>query len=87
MKVVTRGTVQNGMITVHEPLPLPDGTKVTISLEVDEAKGAPVSEEQVTEFASLPFHGMWADREDMTDSVAWVREIRKQWRQRPTRQA
>jgi hypothetical protein len=87
MKVVTRGTVQNGMVTVHEPLPLPDGTEVTISIEADEAQGTPVSEEQVTEFTALPFHGMWADREDMADSVAWVRRIREQWRQRPTHQA
>lgn len=27
-----------------------------------------------------PFIGMWKDREDMTDSVAWVRGVRKeQW--------
>ena len=27
-----------------------------------------------------PFIGMWKDREDMSDSVAWVRKIRKeQW--------
>ena len=35
--------------------------------------------------ADLPFFGMWADREDMTDSVAWVRKDREQWRQRATR--
>ena len=28
-----------------------------------------------------PFIGMWKDREDMKDSVAWVREVRKrEWR-------
>ena len=27
-----------------------------------------------------PFIGMWKDREDMADSVAWVRSVRKeQW--------
>ena len=27
-----------------------------------------------------PFRGMWKDREDMKDSTAWVRNIRKsQW--------
>jgi hypothetical protein len=27
-------------------------------------------------FAALPFFGMWADREDMRDSAAWVRRLR-----------
>jgi hypothetical protein len=26
---------------------------------------------------SEPFVGMWRDREDMTDSTAWVREVRR----------
>jgi hypothetical protein len=25
-----------------------------------------------------PFIGMWKDRDDMSDSVAWVRELRRQ---------
>ncbi len=33
-------------------------------------------------FADLPFFGMWADREDMKDSAAWVREERASWNQR-----
>lgn len=29
-----------------------------------------------------PFVGMWKDREDMQDSTAWVRDLRrKEWRQ------
>ncbi|MBI2843112.1 MAG: DUF2281 domain-containing protein [Armatimonadetes bacterium] len=31
---------------------------------------------------SLPFFGMWADREDMTDSAAWVRKERERWDER-----
>jgi hypothetical protein len=27
---------------------------------------------------------MWADRDDMTDSVAWVRRERDKWQQRLT---
>ncbi|MFZ1702348.1 MAG: hypothetical protein WBO10_02710 [Pyrinomonadaceae bacterium] len=31
-------------------------------------------------FEDDPFFGMWNDREDMTDSTAWVRSIReKHW--------
>lgn len=30
--------------------------------------------------ADEPFIGMWKDREDMEDSVTWVRDVReKQW--------
>lgn len=33
------------------------------------------------DIASEPFIGMWRDREDMKDSTAWVRAIRKKhWR-------
>ena len=31
---------------------------------------------------SLPFFGMWADREDMADSAAWVRKEREKWSSR-----
>ena len=31
---------------------------------------------------SLPFFGMWADREDMRDSVEWVRKQRQAWSSR-----
>jgi hypothetical protein len=37
--------------------------------------------------SSLPFNGMWADREDMKDSVAWVRKERRRWNKRLTRRA
>jgi hypothetical protein len=33
------------------------------------------------DLADEPFIGMWRDREDMKDSTAWVREVRKrEWR-------
>ena len=34
------------------------------------------------DFASLPFFGMWADRQEMQDSEAYVRREREQWQQR-----
>lgn len=36
--------------------------------------------------AEDPAIGMWADREDMKDSVAWVRRQREQWGERLTRE-
>lgn len=45
-------------------------------------QGEPPSEE---DFAHLPFFGMYADREDMEDGVAWVRWERERWNERLTR--
>ena len=36
--------------------------------------------------AKEPFIGMWRDREDMADSTAWVRNLRRtEWEQRRAR--
>jgi hypothetical protein len=32
---------------------------------------------QSTKLSEDPFVGIWKDREDMNDSVAWVRDVRK----------
>jgi hypothetical protein len=40
---------------------------------------------QRSSFKDEPFFGIWADRDDMKDSVAWVRNIRReQWDRRRT---
>ncbi|MGH2585181.1 MAG: hypothetical protein ACRDJE_09725 [Dehalococcoidia bacterium] len=87
MKVVAHGTVQGNEIVFPEGLGLPDGTRVVVSIEPEEPDGESPTAECAEEIATWPFFGMWADREDMADSVAWVRRIREQWRQRPTRRA
>lgn len=86
MKRIVQGTMQAGAIALSEPLDIPDGTAVEVSVEVVKPPEAADQSDEVIDFASLPFHGMWADREDMQDSVAWVREQRKQWGARRTRQ-
>jgi len=87
MSIVARGTVQNGAIVTREPLPLPDGTEVAISVGHSDTDHDAEAKARIAEFESLGFHGMWADREDMADSVAWVRKIRtEQWQQRLSRQ-
>jgi hypothetical protein len=45
----------------------------------------PTADRRVEDFAALPFFGMWADREEITDSAAWVRREREQWHQRAAR--
>ncbi len=85
MELKLRGQVKGGTIVFPEPLTLPEGTEVVASIEpVTEARKLPTPEE-VEEFMSLPFFGMWADREDMKDSVAWVRKEREKWQQRSQR--
>ena len=79
MSVVGHGTVKGGTIVFVEPLPLPDGMEVVVHIDVEE-KIAPDA------FLKLPFFGMYADRKDMEDSVAWVRKERERWQQRATRQ-
>jgi hypothetical protein len=86
MTIVTRGSVQNGAIVTHEPLTLPDGTEVIVSIEPAVAGSEADADRRLAEFDALGFHGMWADREDIADSVAWVRKVREQWQQRLSRQ-
>ena len=84
--LIERGKVQSGGIVFDAPLALPEGTEVMVQIEPLAAgaeTAAPLSDE---EFLSLPFFGMWAEREDMHDSAAWVRRERERWHQRVSRQ-
>jgi len=75
------GRIQGGAIVLPKPLPLPEGAEVTVRIEstgAHQASTAAVGQE----FLSLPFFGMWSDRDDMGDSGAWVRREREQWQQR-----
>lgn len=79
------GRIERGAIVLSKPLPLPEGTEVTVRIDSaaetahDESSGA------TDTFVSLPFFGMWADRYDMVDSTAWVQREREQWQQRVNR--
>jgi len=78
-----RGKIHSGGIVLDEPINLPEGTEVIVYV-------APVNHEGVSasngdEF-ELPFFGMWADRDEMSDSLAWVRREREKWQQRLTQQ-
>ncbi len=83
------GIVQNGSIHFAKPLPLPDGTEVEVQIEPAKEMGPAENQAGQTErpedFAKLPFFGMWADRDDISDSAEWVRQGRQQWHQRTSR--
>ena len=57
------------------------GETVTVSYRGKEkAKLVPITapeEEPRPKVTDLPFFGMWKDREDMADPVAYIRKIRK----------
>ena len=84
--IIENGKVSNGRIVLSKPLPLPEGTKVRIQIEAVETDNTQDTEAEKNEdFANQPFFGMWADREDMRDSVAWLRKQREKWQERLTR--
>jgi hypothetical protein len=84
MAFIECGKIQNGSIVFSKPLPLTEGTEVVVRIERLPLCSQTATSEAGEDFASLPFFGMWADREDMKDSVAWVRRRREQWHQRAT---
>ena len=91
--IIEEGKVINGHIILSNPLSLPEGTEVRVKIEAVDPVPVNKDDDQNTDsnesedFANLPCFGMWADREDMRDSVAWLRKEREKWQQRLTRTA
>ena len=85
MTLTRTGTIHQGRLVFREPLPLPEGAEVTVTITPAATERAAQEQDEAREFASLPAFGMWADREDMQDSVAWVNQERARWRQRASR--
>ncbi|MDE0087157.1 MAG: hypothetical protein OXU23_15660 [Candidatus Poribacteria bacterium] len=89
--IIEEGKISNGHIVLSKPLSLPEGTEVRVHIEpvdpaiVSDDDSQNKDSDESEEFANLPCFGMWADREDMRDSVAWLRKEREKWQQRFTR--
>ncbi len=89
--IIEEGKVINGHIILSSPLSLPEGTEVLVKIEpvdpvpVNKGDDQNTDSNESEDFANLPCFGMWADREDMRDSVAWLRKEREKWQQRLTR--
>jgi len=70
-----RARVEGGRIELPAGVQIADGTEVTVTVpEAALARPAVPIERH-------PAIGMWADREDMADSAAWVRGQRERWRE------
>ena len=76
MALTEHGKVHDGSIVFAHPLELPEGTEVVVHIEPITIIAGPTNQE---EFATLPFFGMWSDREDMQDSSAYIKRAREQW--------
>ena len=89
--IIEEGKISNGRIVLSKPLSLPEGPEVRVQIEPVGAAAVSNDENQdkdsnaSEDFANLPCFGMWADREDMRDSVEWVRKQREKWKERLTR--
>ena len=89
--IIEEGKVINGHIVLSNRLSLPEGTEVRVKIEpvdpvpVNKDDSQNTDSNESEDFANLPCFGMWADREDMRDSVAWVRKQREKWKERITR--
>jgi hypothetical protein len=89
MIVTENGVISNGGIALDNPLPLPEGSKVVVHVEVASTETTPKSsppDVSAEIFAAFPFFGQWADRQDIPDSAEYVRQERAKWQQRPYRQ-
>lgn len=86
--IVEEGKISNGHIVLSKPLSLPEGTEVRVQIEpvdpviVSDADSQDKGSDESEDFANQPFFGMWADREDMRDSVAWLHKEREKWKER-----
>lgn len=89
--IIEDGKVNNGHIVLSKPLSLPEGTEIRVQIELVDLTSVNGNDNQNTDseesedFANLSCFGMWADREDMRDSVAWLHKEREKWQQRLTR--
>ena len=70
-------------IVPDEPVDLPSDQQLEVEVRVISAAHPPRSEAGMKpDITSLPFFGMWAARDDMQDSVEWVRKEREKWNSR-----
>ena len=74
MKVITTAVVRDGKLELAKPVEMPDGTAVDVTLILSSLN------ERQKLLLIQPAIGMWADREDMVDSVAYIRKQRDECR-------
>ena len=82
MVAAYQGVIQDGQLRLNDGEELPDGTRVIVV--VMDKVGEPVRPAGITgaEILESGIVGMWADREDITDSAEFARQLRRKAEQR-----
>ena len=70
MTIPTR--YEKGVFRPLQDVPIEEGTVVDVILPVE------VTAKRPPPIADSPFAGMWKDREDMADSVAYINRLRRE---------
>jgi len=79
MSVKIRAHYDGKTIIPDEPVNIPTNEPLVVEVSLKTERAAGKAAESIT---SLPFFGMWADRDDMSDSIAWVTKERERWNER-----
>lgn len=83
MSLRVRAHFDGKTIVPNEPLDLPKNQELEVEVRVIARAGRRSKARRLAgRVTSMPFFGMWADREDMKDSAAWVRKERERWNER-----
>lgn len=78
------GRIVNGQLEFEDGSTLPDGTRVLVFV-TDENDGLPAKGITGAEIMESGMFGLWADREDITDSAEFVEQLRRKAEQRVNR--
>ena len=72
------GTWKNGRIVLDGPVDWPEDCRLSVKPAPEgPASDLPAEVKSTEDIAADPFIGLWQDRQDMADSGAWVRSLRR----------
>jgi len=74
MVTAYQGMIQNGEIRLDDTPELPEGAQVILVVVGEGQKQKPLT---LGDLLESPLVGMWADREDITDSAEFARQLRE----------
>ena len=83
MSVKIRAHYDGKNFVPDEPVDMPQDQELEIDVRLaSKSLGKRMVRRRQPSVTSMPFFGIWADREDMQDSITWVRKERERWNER-----
>ena len=82
MVTAYRGQIKDGKIELKDSPALPEGVEVIVVLVEAESEFLPERGITGAELLASPMVGIWADRDDIGDTVEFARELRRKSEQR-----